>query len=128
MAYYYSGKLMSDLNHIDLVVKSIIKKVDRVIADENLLFDIRLIINELVINGCEHGNCFDNTKYIDLKLAINERVISIQVIDEGEGLNYDFSTYDPCSLMTSGRGLKIVKELSDELIIKENSITAIINK
>lgn len=128
MAYYYTGKHISDLQHINIVVKSIIKKVNKIIPDENLLFDIRLIINELVINGCEHGNSFDDDKSIDLILTIKDNIVTIQVIDEGEGLKYDLADYNPRSMKECGRGLKIVQELSDELIINKNSVTAIINK
>ncbi|MDO5717986.1 MAG: ATP-binding protein [Tissierellia bacterium] len=128
MAYYYTGKLISDLEEINTAIKSVLCKLDNLISDENLLFDIRIIINELMINGYEHGNCYDTQKHLDLRLAINESRIRIQVVDEGNGINYDCFKYNPYSMKTTGRGLKIVKELSDELIINNNSITAIINK
>ena len=57
----------------------------------------------------------------------SEGQIRIEVKDEGIGIDYDFSTYDPLDLKCSGRGLILVHGLSDELIVKNNCIIAIKN-
>lgn len=128
MSYTYKGRINSDIEEIASVVLNIIKKLNTIETDENLLFDIRIIMNELLINGCEHGNCYDQKKKIDLAVLINERKIRIQVNDQGDGVKYQLVDYRPESFCSSGRGLRIVEKLSDELIIQNNSVTAIINK
>ncbi len=128
MTYYYTGKLNSDVGNVGCVIQTILGKLDEIVPDENLLFDIRLILNELVINGCKHGNNSDISKWVRLSLMIKENRITIRVVDEGEGIRYKLVDYNPTSMETTGRGLRIVQELADELIIDRNSVVAIINK
>lgn len=125
--YFYTGKLNSDIHKVGYDIQSILGKLAGVVSDEDLLFDIRLIVNELVINGCEHGNKSDDTKSIRLSLSVNENKITIQVVDEGEGMKYSLFDYNAKSMESSGRGLRIVSELTDELIIDNNRVIAIIH-
>lgn len=128
MTYYYAGKFISDLCEIQNSISSLMTSLDGVLSDEDLLFDVRLILNELVINSCEHGNCYDITKMIDLKLKVENDKICITVKDEGRGIDYCLDKYDYMSMEPCGRGLKIVEKLSDSLIFDNNQVTAIINK
>ncbi|NLN15323.1 MAG: ATP-binding protein [Tissierellia bacterium] len=125
MDFTYTASVCSDLNLIRDFVDELLTKLDGIIEDSDTMFDIRLIINELVINGVFHGNECQDTKCIKLNLEINDKEIIIQVEDEGDGIDYDFSKYDPYDLKCSGRGLILVKGLSDELIVNQNRITAI---
>ena len=50
--------------------------------------------------------------------------IHINVKDEGDGINYIFNENKDINTTTSGRGLRIVKHLVDELEINNNEISA----
>lgn len=127
MEFTYCASINSDLKLIKNFVEEILNKLNRIIDNGDTMFDLKLILNELVINGVFHGNECIETKCVDLTLEIKNGQIRIEVKDEGGGIDYDFTKYDPLDLKCSGRGLVLVHGLSDELIVKNNRIIAIKN-
>ncbi len=125
--FTYCASINSDLKLIKNFVEEILNKLNRIIDNGDTMFDLRLILNELVINGVFHGNECIETKCVNLTLEIKNGQIRIEVKDEGGGIDYDFTKYDPLDLKCSGRGLVLVHGLSDELIVKNNRIIAIKN-
>ena len=125
MEFSYRGIICSDLELIKNFIDEILNKLHKAIDDKDILFDIRLILNELVINGVLHGNQEIDTKCVDLRLEIKDKKMTIEVRDEGRGVDFDFKTYDPEELKFGGRGLILVRGLSDELYIDRNKIIAI---
>lgn len=123
--FEYDGTVCSDLDMVRNFVDEILKKLNYIINNNDIMFDIRLILNELVINGVFHGNNCISSKCVKLSLEVKENKITIQVEDEGHGIEYDFKTYDPTDLKSCGRGLVIVNGLSDEFYIQKNRVTAI---
>ncbi len=128
MCYDYRGSVSSDLGSIEVFIRNLMECLDDVIADESLMFDVRLIINELVLNGCIHGNHYRTDKQVDLAVRVDDDHIVVNVSDEGVGVGSGFETLDPADLRCDGRGLYLVQKLSDRLIIDANRVTAIINK
>lgn len=127
MDFSYNGSVCSDLELIKKFLDEIMNKLNIIIDNGDTIFDVKLILNELVINGVFHGNECEDTKCVKLSLVVNNNRIIIEVEDEGDGIDYDFSDYDPLDLKCGGRGLVLVKGLSDELIVNQNRITAIKN-
>lgn len=125
MEFIYRGSVCSDLEMIKKFIDEILNKLHKTLDDKDVLFDIRLILNELVINGVLHGNEGVCKKCVKLRLEIKNKKIMIEVRDEGRGINFDFKTYNPEQLNCGGRGLVLVKGLSDELYIDRNRILAI---
>ncbi|MDR7857732.1 ATP-binding protein [Tissierella sp.] len=125
--FKYNGTVCSDLEMIRNFVDEIINKLNYIIVDKDVMFDIRLILNELVINGVLHGNDCMESKCVKLSLEVNRDKVTIQVEDEGEGIDFDYKTYDPTDLKCCGRGLVIVNGLSDEFYIQKNKVTAVKN-
>lgn len=125
MDFNYRGSVCSDLELIKNFIEGILNKLNEHVDNKDILFDIRLILNELVINGVLHGNEEADTKCVDLRLEIKDKKVTIEVEDEGHGINFDFRTYDPEELKFHGRGLVLVRGLSDELYIDKNKIIAI---
>lgn len=123
--FKYSGTVCSDLEMIKNFIDDILIKINSLIKNNDTMFDIRLILNELVINGVLHGNDCISSKCVKLSLEVNESKITIQVEDEGMGIDFDFETYDPTELHCNGRGLVIVNGLSDEFYIQKNKVTAV---
>lgn len=127
MDFAYYGSICSDLGLIKNFIDEILKQLNHIINNRDTMFDIRLILNELVINGVFHGNECIDSKCVDLSLKVKDNQIIIEVKDEGKGIDYDFSEYNPLDLKCGGRGLILVKGLSDELIVRKNRIIAIKN-
>lgn len=122
--YKVNKRIPSCLEEVKKNVTQVLNDLNKLIDNEELLFNIRLILNELVINGVEHGNCFDKTKYIDFSIYMDEKEIIIKVKDQGGGIKYSKSSYNPQCLKNCGRGLYIVKSLSKELMIEDNEVIA----
>jgi len=127
MRFTYCGSVYSNIDLVKGFVDQLLKKLSKIITDENTLFDVRLILNELIINGVFHGNNCDEFKCVKIDLSIIKNRIRIEVVDEGDGIKYDIDSYNPTSLKPSGRGLVIVNGLSDELIVENNKVIAIKN-
>ena len=125
--FKYSGVVCSDLDMIKSFVDEVLSKIDRIIKNNDTMFDIKLILNELVINGVFHGNSCISSKCVKLSLELKGDQIIIQVEDEGMGVDFDFKTYDPTELSCGGRGLVLVNGLSDEFYIQKNKVTAVKN-
>ena len=89
--------------------------------DEDLLFKIRLILDELIINSYKHGNNKNYEKMIDIIMLLDRDYCMIKVKDEGEGINY---IGEEDMLSDHGRGIKLVYNLADNLIVQDNMISA----
>lgn len=128
MEYHFYGCVKSDLEKIKYFVESRIRELNRYILDEDKLFEIRLIVNELVINGALHGNELSSKKTVYLNIDFNNERLVIKVRDEGEGIFYDFQEdYHPENMLSTGRGLVLVNGLVDKLLMQNNIIVAIMN-
>lgn len=92
--------------------------------DDDLIFKIRLVLDELIVNSYKHGNNKDFDKIIEVIVLIDKECCMIKVKDEGEGINYG---KDRDLLAHHGRGIQLVNTLSDNLIVKDNIITAFLN-
>lgn len=125
--YKFKGSVNSDLSLIKSFLDSAIMDLDSFIKDEEKLFDIKVILNELVINGAMHGNEEDLNKKVCLKLILDDDSLKIIVKDEGRGVDFDTSLYNCTEKGCNGRGLLIVEALTDQLILNENEVIAIKN-
>lgn len=117
--------IYSDLYRVKGFLEDTIKTIDKVITDQSIIFDIRLILHELLVNGVIHGNCYDKKKKIDVHVKVNTKYIKIEVTDQGMGFKYDRSSYNPFELKCNGRGLVIVDGLSDEFYVNKNKVISV---
>ncbi len=125
MCFILNETICSDLGKIELLLSSILNQLHEKIDDENLFFDAKLILNELVANGAIHGNAQDKNKNIQIKLQLKKTALIIEVADEGVGFCYDKNAYDPMELKCGGRGLVLVDGLSDEFYVEKNRAVSI---
>ncbi len=125
--YRFNGSVYSDLSLIKGFLDSAMRDLNPYIADQEKLFDIKVILNELVINGAIHGNQEDLRKKVYLNLLIKDDFLKIIVSDEGRGVSHDTSSYDCGEKKCNGRGLVIVEALTDQLILNHNEVIAIKN-
>ncbi len=120
----HSDSISSSLEETRNYITSRLAELEKVIEDESLLFDIRIVLNELIINGVIHGNKCKKEKDVKVTIVVDKEAVSIEVEDEGLGIDYNFDIYDPNRLESYGRGLVIVKGLVDELTIEGNKVKA----
>jgi serine/threonine-protein kinase RsbW len=91
--------------------------------DDDIYGNIMIAVTEAVNNAIKHGNSNNKTKNVYLSLSLDESMIKFVVKDEGQGFNYD-NLPDPTSPENlekpGGRGIFLMKHLSDEVEFKEN--------
>lgn len=126
--YKFKRIIPSKLRSANQKITEILKIINRIDMDRDIIYDVKLILNELVINGIKHGNELDCNKTVHFEVNITDEKIMISVSDEGKGIDFDCEDCNPLQMITSGRGLYIVDKLTEELIIDENKVVAILNK
>lgn len=93
--------------------------------DSTKFFEIKLILNELVLNAVRHGNREDVNKNVFLVAGpADENTVFIIVGDEGEGYNYcevlgktgvGCDCTDILDMEECGRGVMLVKSLCESI-------------
>lgn len=121
MFYLYRDNFCNDLKKVHNTIFNILENISCIVSDGEQLFNIRLILSELLINAYEHGNGCDHNKSISIRFEINDQVINIEVVDEGQGIKNNCG-YDYRELKSCGRGLLIVEKLTDKMEIRKNVI------
>ena len=90
--------------------------------DDDIYVNIMIAVTEAVNNAIKHGNSSDKQKNVFLALFLNDSTIKFIVKDEGQGFDYA-NLPDPTSPENiekpGGRGIFLMKHLSDEVEFKE---------
>lgn len=89
--------------------------------DDDIYGNIMVAVTESVNNAIRHGNKNDKKKNVYLSLSLNENLIKFIIKDEGNGFDYH-NLPDPTAPENidkpSGRGIFLMKHLSDEVTFK----------
>lgn len=125
MAYIYKGTVCSDLNTIKNFIDKTLYNLAEIITDRDTMFDVKLILNELIVNGALHGNDRQAAKCVNLKVEMIGNRLTIEVEDEGLGIDFNLESYDPTDLKCCGRGLVLVNGLSDEFRVDKNKVVSV---
>lgn len=90
--------------------------------DDDIYGNIMIAVTEAVNNAIKHGNRGDSSKNVLLTLALNDKLIKFKIEDEGNGFDYN-NLPDPTAPENiekpGGRGIFLMKHLSDEVDFKE---------
>jgi serine/threonine-protein kinase RsbW len=96
---------------------------ERYHLDDDIYGNIMIAVTEAVNNAIKHGNQGDSTKNVSLTLSFEEGLIKFTVEDEGRGFDHQ-NLPDPTSPENlekpGGRGIFLMKHLSDEVEFDEN--------
>lgn len=99
---------------------------ERFHLDEDLYGNIMIAVTEAVNNAIKHGNSGNSSKNVFLSLTINENLLKFVVKDEGSGFDHH-ELPDPTSPENlekpGGRGIFLMKNLSDQVEFRENGKT-----
>ncbi len=122
--------ITSDISNIRHAADEIIGMLNQANSDPSDVFDIRLSLEEALINAIKYGNNFDKTKKVLIKFKLKKSRASLSVKDSGKGYNYKNipdPTKDENILRGSGRGVFLIKHLMDEIAFNKtgSSITMV---
>ena len=91
--------------------------------NDDIYGNIMIAVTEAVNNAIRHGNKDNSLKNVFISLSLEDGMIKFKIQDEGEGFNYH-QLPDPTSpeniSKPGGRGIFLMKHLSDEVDFKEN--------
>ena len=125
---------VDEMNTISIQVPSIIENIrmiesfidnakEKFHLNDDIYGNIMIAVTEAVNNAIKHGNAGDRTKNVSLSLSLNESMIKFVIKDEGNGFKYD-NLPDPTAPENlekiGGRGIFLMKHLSDEVQFKED--------
>ena len=96
---------------------------ERFHLDDDMYGNIMIAVTEAVNNAIKHGNSNDRSKNVFLSLSLDDSMLRFVIKDEGSGFNYE-NLPDPTAPENlekpGGRGIFLMKHLSDEVNFKEN--------
>ena len=97
---------------------------------ESLTFDVRLALQEALVNAVEHGNRLDETKRVHVTCDKTDDAVTLVVRDEGDGFDpggVPDPTLPENILREHGRGLFLMRRLCDEVRFnpKGNTVTVV---
>lgn len=111
----YSDSVLTDIDMIREFNDKVVKLVNNYIKDEDIIFDVKLILNELTINSALHGNRLDPEKLITVYVHIQDSLLRIIVKDQGTGVSTAIPSRKCNKDFVGGRGLCLVDALVDEM-------------
>jgi serine/threonine-protein kinase RsbW len=117
-----SIQVPSIMENIRMIESFIDNAKERFHLDDDIYGNIMIAVTEAVNNAIKHGNSSDKSKNVHLSLSLDNSMIKFVIKDEGSGFNYD-NLPDPTAPENlekpGGRGIFLMKHLSDEVDFKE---------
>lgn len=107
------------------------QKLESENIEEHVCNAVEICVIEALNNVVKHAYQGDNTKWIDVSLNLNSKVLEIRITDEGksrtsfETPTLEFDPEDINNLPEGGMGLYIIHQLMDEIdyqIINDKNI------
>lgn len=113
-----NSELCNICNSINNIIKFIVEHHGPL--KDDVLFDIKVILNELLLNAVVHGNKEDKSKQVKVRTGIDNDFVYFIIEDEGEGFNINCCSqpedlFDIMDMKENGRGILIVKNLCDRV-------------
>lgn len=105
-------EITSDYTQAKNVEDQLVSRAEAYHYDEEVVFALRLSLEEALSNAIRHGNKGNANKKVKVRYLINSDIIDIYVEDEGEGFN-PTDVPDPTSQenlsIPSGRGIMLMR-------------------
>lgn len=121
-----SIQIPSIVENIRMIESFIDNAKERFHLDEDLYGNIMIAVTEAVNNAIKHGNSNNSSKNVFLSLTLNDNLLKFVIKDEGTGFEYN-NLPDPTAPENlekpGGRGIFLMKHLSDEVEFTENGKT-----
>jgi len=114
----FSERISSSLELIPDCIARLIKKIKRLSLTEEDLFDIKLCLQEALVNAVKHGNKFDQGLAVEVSVEASGNRLTMQVRDQGEGFDeraVPSPVHTENLTKTSGRGVYLIRNLMDKV-------------
>jgi serine/threonine-protein kinase RsbW len=106
----------------EVVERAVMEALERRGCSEEVLFAVRLALEEAVVNAIRHGNKLDPQKKILVSYLVEDARVTISVEDEGPGFDLD-SVPDPTAEENleadHGRGILLMRVYMDQVVYNE---------
>lgn len=117
-----SIQIPSIIDNVRMIESFIDNAKERFDLEDDIYGNIMIAVTEAVNNAIKHGNASSSLKNVYLSLNLNENLLKFTIKDEGKGFNYN-DLPDPTAPENlekpGGRGIFLMKHLSDEVEFKE---------
>lgn len=136
----YSTCIPSNVNSIRIVVSELINSLQRGYGglSDSTLFELKVILNEILTNAVRHGNKDDEGKSVKVNAGVSEQGLMF-IIVEDEGCGYDYidtwgcrkpccEMTDPLNITENGRGIMIIRGLCDRVKVNSKGNKIVITK
>ena len=119
-------QIPSELKNVPIVESLINKICENKKINEDLYGNILIAVTEAVNNAVIHGNCFQREIPVIIQVTDDGKRLGFIIKDSGNGFNYS-DLPDPTSPENlekeNGRGIFLIKNLSDELVFEDHGKT-----
>jgi len=116
----------SSLEQINLIEKIIDEITEKLSVTPDVYGKILIASIEGVNNAIVHGNKFDKTKVVSININVGKNRIIVTIADQGNGFD-PYNVPDPTTPENreniSGRGVFLMKKLSDDITFENNGST-----
>jgi serine/threonine-protein kinase RsbW len=106
--------------------------------EECTLFELKVILNELILNAIKHGNKNDCSKHVKILVGLTKNDNAVVLVeDSGKGFDHNYMLNkiengcemgDICNMKETGRGILIVKKLSNGMKYNYKGNRVIVSK
>lgn len=109
-------EVSSTFENLEPVIDESQTFVEAHLDDDDVIYQVVLLVSEAVTNAMKHGNRFDDGKQVRLEIVIRDDRVIVCVQDEGQGFDpeaIDNPLDDSNLFRESGRGLFLMKRMAD---------------
>ncbi len=118
-----SLKISSDTQNLSVVERVIDEVCEKYKINEDRYGNILIAVTEAVNNAIQHGNSNNPEKSVTIRYEASPQSLVFSISDEGKGFDYQ-NLPDPTSPENidkiNGRGIFLMKNLSDDIQFNEN--------
>ena len=110
----FEDNIKLSLEEVSAFTKGIISRLQSSGIDADTLFDVRLCLEEALINAVKYGNKKDPSKSVFIRIVSQPDKIEMEIKDEGQGFDYEsvpLPTDEQNLEKLSGRGVFLIKNL-----------------
>lgn len=119
-------ELQSTINCMPQVEAFVENAVEKYRVAPDVYGNILVSVTEAVTNAIVHGNARDDNKKVRLEIVRDDKALTFKVKDEGPGFDHAVVP-DPTApenlLREGGRGVFMMKQLSDLVVFSDNGST-----